>query len=40
MSLVAKMADDEFQSVAEFLSSETAKVGMEVHPFKVRVLHE
>ena len=32
-----KMADTEFTfpSVAEFLSSEAAKVGLEVHPFKV-----
>ena len=34
------MADDEWQSVSELLSSETAKVGMEVHPFKVRLLYD
>lgn len=33
------MADVEYQSVSELLSSETAKVGMEVHPFKVRLLY-
>lgn len=34
------MADDEYQRVSELLSSETAKVGMEVHSFKVSLLYD
>ena len=40
MLLTKKMADEELQSVTDLLSSETAKVGMEVHLFKVRVIDD